>query len=147
MILFLFLIHLHFSRLIYTYYFCFSSSTCITTGIWEKMLLPCLRSPSIFVQREGVTVIAAFILKLMDTQVRVIDITVIIESLNLMIIIFKSHRFIAVKIVLFVFCPPDILPFGQLLLSTYKNLDLLQGIIISSFKTSDMFLWDYNFTV
>lgn len=40
----------------------------VKNGIWEKMLLPCLRSPSIFVQREGVNVIAAFILQLMDTQ-------------------------------------------------------------------------------
>ncbi|KAK3867195.1 hypothetical protein Pcinc_027312 [Petrolisthes cinctipes] len=37
-------------------------------GVWEKMLLPSLRSSSIFVQREGVTVITAFILSLTDTE-------------------------------------------------------------------------------
>ncbi|KAG7162186.1 hypothetical protein Hamer_G010856, partial [Homarus americanus] len=39
----------------------------IKNGIWEKMLLPCLRSPSMFVQREGVNVIATFMLLLIDT--------------------------------------------------------------------------------
>lgn len=40
----------------------------VKNGIWEKMLLPCLRSPSIFVQREGVNAMATFILNLRDTQ-------------------------------------------------------------------------------
>ncbi|KAG0717889.1 hypothetical protein GWK47_053536 [Chionoecetes opilio] len=40
----------------------------VKNGIWEKMLLPGLRSPSIFVQREGVNAIVAFMLNLRDTQ-------------------------------------------------------------------------------
>ncbi|XP_071524109.1 uncharacterized protein [Panulirus ornatus] len=40
----------------------------VKNGIWEKMLLPCLRSPSLFVQREGVNVIASFMLLLTGTQ-------------------------------------------------------------------------------
>ncbi|MPC23457.1 hypothetical protein E2C01_016506 [Portunus trituberculatus] len=40
----------------------------VKNGIWEKMLLPCLRSPSIFVQREGVNAMVTFILNLRDTQ-------------------------------------------------------------------------------
>ncbi|XP_063885348.1 uncharacterized protein LOC135113733 isoform X3 [Scylla paramamosain] len=40
----------------------------VKNGIWEKMLLPCLRSPSIFVQREGVNAMVTFMLNLRDTQ-------------------------------------------------------------------------------
>ncbi|XP_037800822.1 uncharacterized protein LOC119595758 isoform X2 [Penaeus monodon] len=39
----------------------------IKNGLWEKMLLPCLRSPSMFVQREGVDLIAAVMLLQIDT--------------------------------------------------------------------------------
>lgn len=63
-----------------------SSFISVTTGIWEKMLLPCLRSPSIFVQREGVNVISAFILKLMDTQVRPLFVKVITQSQHIFVL-------------------------------------------------------------
>ncbi|XP_042860570.1 uncharacterized protein LOC122250440 isoform X2 [Penaeus japonicus] len=39
----------------------------IKNGLWEKMLLPCLRSPSMFVQREGVDLITAVMLLQIDT--------------------------------------------------------------------------------
>ncbi|XP_069951691.1 uncharacterized protein [Cherax quadricarinatus] len=40
----------------------------IKNGIWEQMLLPCLRSPSMFVQREGVHVITSFMLLTLETK-------------------------------------------------------------------------------
>nr|XP_027226227.1 uncharacterized protein LOC113818246 [Penaeus vannamei] len=39
----------------------------IKNGLWEKMLLPCLRSPSMFVQREGVDLITEVMLLQIDT--------------------------------------------------------------------------------
>ncbi|KAK7077077.1 hypothetical protein SK128_012876 [Halocaridina rubra] len=40
----------------------------LKNGVWEKLLLPSLRSPSIFVQRNGVKVIASYVLLVAETE-------------------------------------------------------------------------------
>ncbi|CAL4060944.1 unnamed protein product, partial [Meganyctiphanes norvegica] len=40
----------------------------LTNGLWEKLLLPCLRCPSIFVQRQGVETISTLLIALKDKK-------------------------------------------------------------------------------